>query len=392
MMKLSAVLLAVCCSAWLCAVVEAFPPRDLSNFQNNFRCDSKTKIARPDQYSALIRIVQKHDRVQPVGAGHSWNHLFFCPELTDDSVGITMTTLPQYVHVNTTEETVLVSAGIKQRRLLDYLAQYGTNDGGPGWTLPAFSWFIDQTMGGAVATDTHGSSLEWGSLSSEKQLLDLWLLLANGTIVHLNDEINPHLMKAARVNVGRLGINLFMRFRIVPQLQVRRTSVKMKPAEFADQVLEAQKQYLETGIAPTSLEEMHYFWFVQTSVVWQSTFERLSPQIGSYDGPGDWPEEFPRPETEGEIKSDSATSWSKPRRLMPDPSLSGFDLFGLGKLLTTNAWERYFSTEVRSIHIPEEAVARNISGGMCDSDARPISLTEETIAAARSPSYAPSPL
>lgn len=36
-----------------------------------------------------------------------------------------------------------------------------------GYTLPAFSWYIDQTVGGAVATATHGSTFKWGSLSSQ---------------------------------------------------------------------------------------------------------------------------------------------------------------------------------------------------------------------------------
>lgn len=36
-----------------------------------------------------------------------------------------------------------------------------------GYTLPAYSWFLDQTIAGAVATATHGSSLVHGSLSSQ---------------------------------------------------------------------------------------------------------------------------------------------------------------------------------------------------------------------------------
>ena len=75
----------------------AHPPRDLSNFQNNFRCDLRTKIARPSSFRQLIHVVKTHKKLQAVGAGHSWNHLFFCPKRTDDSVGLTMTTLPQYV-------------------------------------------------------------------------------------------------------------------------------------------------------------------------------------------------------------------------------------------------------------------------------------------------------
>ena len=39
-----------------------------------------------------------------------------------------------------------------------------------GYTLPAFSWFIDQTIGGAVATATHGSSFLHGSLSNQASL------------------------------------------------------------------------------------------------------------------------------------------------------------------------------------------------------------------------------
>jgi FAD/FMN-containing dehydrogenase len=36
-----------------------------------------------------------------------------------------------------------------------------------GYTLGAFAWYLDQTIGGAVSTATHGSSLIYGSLSSQ---------------------------------------------------------------------------------------------------------------------------------------------------------------------------------------------------------------------------------
>lgn len=36
-----------------------------------------------------------------------------------------------------------------------------------GWTLPAFSWFLDQTIGGAISTATHGSTMKYGSLSAQ---------------------------------------------------------------------------------------------------------------------------------------------------------------------------------------------------------------------------------
>ncbi len=37
-----------------------------------------------------------------------------------------------------------MAAGVPQRLLLDYLAEYTHWKQPAGWTLPAFSWFIDQ--------------------------------------------------------------------------------------------------------------------------------------------------------------------------------------------------------------------------------------------------------
>lgn len=148
--------------------------------------------------------------------------------------------------VDEVEETVTVAAGITQRALLDYLAggvkscfspaharlrcqllpsraelcldttgatalhrprrpaEYKHWRQPSGWTLPAFSWFLDQTIGGAVATGTHGSSMRWASLSS--QLRGLRMVLANGTLLDLTPRSNPHLfMAAGERRVGGAG-------------------------------------------------------------------------------------------------------------------------------------------------------------------------------------------
>ena len=42
---------------------------------------------------------------------------------------------------------------------MDYLASYEGSEG-KSYALPTISWYIDQTLGGAVSTDTHGSSLK----------------------------------------------------------------------------------------------------------------------------------------------------------------------------------------------------------------------------------------
>lgn len=90
------------------------------------------------------------------------------PSAAGTTANIQLTTLrPKRIVVNQTEESVTVDAGVVTVHLLDYLANYVTSDAPAGWTLPAFPWFVYQTIGGAVATGSHGSSLSYNSLSDQ---------------------------------------------------------------------------------------------------------------------------------------------------------------------------------------------------------------------------------
>jgi FAD/FMN-containing dehydrogenase len=123
-------------------------------------------------------------------------------------------------------------------------------------------------MGGAVATGTHGSSMRWGSLSS--QVRGFQMLLANGSLLELNDPAeNLHLWRAASVSVGRLGILTRLTMRIVPQQAVRRSLAEMDFAKFAQQVRAVGQEYAAakaTGDvdgqkrALSQLDETQAFW------------------------------------------------------------------------------------------------------------------------------------
>eukprot|EP00884_Botryococcus_braunii_P005943 jgi/Botrbrau1/1534/Bobra.0107s0022.1 len=139
-------------------------------------------------------ILQDFEKVKGVGVGHSWWQQQFCAGTNDTAIQIVTTEIAevldmniqpsaefgdfaQYpvanpptnypVKINEDKMTVTVQSGVILRVLLDYLAIYKSTKSPTGYTLPAFSWYIDQTVGGAVATATHGSTLKWGSLSSQ---------------------------------------------------------------------------------------------------------------------------------------------------------------------------------------------------------------------------------
>ena len=100
------------------------------------------------------------------------------------------------------------------RTMLEYVAE-------EGYALKSVPWFIDQTVGGALATCSHGSSLAFGSLSS--QLVSLRTMLHNGTMETISERTHGRdVMDAFRCHVNQLGITLTATFEIFKQDEVHR--------------------------------------------------------------------------------------------------------------------------------------------------------------------------
>ena len=104
--------------------------------------------------------------------------------------------------------------------------------------MAAFPWFIDQTVGGAAATATHGSSLRHGSLSS--QVVAVSVVLANGTVAEFRESVTPkHVFDAARASLGRLGATVRVTLKMKKNHPVRKTSRRTSPEAFASSVAKA---------------------------------------------------------------------------------------------------------------------------------------------------------
>ena len=205
----------------------------LSNFQGLARCRYDQRVAFPRTEEELKRILLKRD-VEVIRAvssdAHSWNEKFWCARTTDEeeeeerNVNIFM----NEVRVVEEEEQsrarvfdkrglkakVTVDAGEKMRTMLEYVAE-------EGYALKSVPWFIDQTVGGALATCSHGSSLAFGSLSS--QLVSLRTMLHNGTVETISERTHGRdVMDAFRCHVNQLGITLAATFEIFKQDEVHR--------------------------------------------------------------------------------------------------------------------------------------------------------------------------
>ncbi|CAL8469269.1 g8810 [Coccomyxa elongata] len=187
------------------------------------------------------------------------------------------------IHVDEDAQTVTVDGGVQTRVLLDYLATHITAKGPMGWTLPSFSWYIDQTVAGAVATATHGSSMKYGSISG--QVLELEVALANGTLATFAPASNPHLFAAVQVSVGRLGIITQVKLPIKAQKAVKRSLDTMSMDVFTQQLVQVEQNYMaalqsgdEAAVfkALEPVEAVQAFVFPVSGDLWKVSYELVA--------------------------------------------------------------------------------------------------------------------
>ncbi|GMH42611.1 hypothetical protein BSKO_10530 [Bryopsis sp. KO-2023] len=323
--------LPVACLAALIVAAVAPPPEDLSNFQNEFVCDSHVRLVRPETVEDIQSAVRKHASVIPVGEGHSWNKGFFCASLTGEAeesdvkkvkaktgkkgkkknaskkkgkeskegeeedvpstgrrllqkmkkdaptaANIAMNAIrPLKIEVDESGKApfIWVDSGVMVWDLLRYLGNYVTKKAPAGYTLLAPPWFVFQTIGGAVATGTHGSNLKYNSLSS--QVLAFRVVLANGTLAEISEETHPFEMKAMRVSVGKLGIITALKMQIMVEVPVKRSLRRgLTPIDLLFMLREAQEMYIKNRSLPEWMVESQIFWLVQIHEFMVYSFHR----------------------------------------------------------------------------------------------------------------------
>ena len=111
-----------------------------------------------------------------------------------------MVNLDEYsrvLKVDTEKKTMLVEGGIRLAKLNEEAAKHGL-------TLANLGSIDIQSIVGAIATGTHGSSLKHGLLS--ENVRSLRIVLSNGRAVRCSDEQNQDLFKAGLLSLGALGI------------------------------------------------------------------------------------------------------------------------------------------------------------------------------------------
>jgi FAD-linked oxidoreductase len=189
---------------------------------------------RPHSLEALVSLLKETDgKIRAVGAGHSFSALV----PTND----TLLSMARFRGISNIDfETKEVTAGAGTR-----LAALGDELWGNKLGIINMPDINTQTLGGAIATSTHGTGQEFGSLSSF--VTGLSLVTASGEVMRCSAIENKDVFDAARCNIGSLGIitDITMQMRDAYYLKERSEMLPIDEAFNKMEVLRREKRHFE---------------------------------------------------------------------------------------------------------------------------------------------------
>lgn len=177
-----------------------------------------------------------HEKMRAAGTLHSMNDL--CA-----TSGLQIHTDKLKAILEQIGDRIKVQSGIKIWDLQDQLRKMGL-------TLPNQGYIREQSIAGAAATASHGSSLATGTISSffeEIELVD-----ASGNLRALSPQRDKHLFSAAVVSLGCLGVIYSMTLRCIPDSYLHLIKAKSQLSQILEQLTNLLKDndYFQFMLSP----------------------------------------------------------------------------------------------------------------------------------------------
>jgi L-gulono-1,4-lactone dehydrogenase len=170
------------------------------------------RIARPrsrdELAEAIAAAAAAGEKVRVAGSGHSFTEA----ALTEGTL-VGVEALRGVLDADPGSGLVRVGGGTVLGELNEELARLGL-------AMENLGDIDRQTIAGAISTGTHGTGARLRNISAQVEGLEL--VLADGTVRHLNAATDPELLRAARVGVGALGAIAAVTLRCVPAFDLLR--------------------------------------------------------------------------------------------------------------------------------------------------------------------------
>src|SRR5690349_9438084 len=162
-----------------------------SNWSGSVRAQPQ-HVASPRTEAELASLVSRASKVRVVGAGHS-----FMPLCETEGTLLSLAELEGEVRFSADRTRVWAPAGWSLARLTAALWEEGVSLINQGDVNP-------QALAGAIATGTHGTGINLGSLSTAAR--GFRLMFADGSLVTCSANERADLFEAQRLSLGLLGV------------------------------------------------------------------------------------------------------------------------------------------------------------------------------------------
>ncbi len=182
-------------------------PVPRTNWSKNFRF-STDKVYAPTTRDEVQSIVRANARLKGVGSRHSFNGA------ADSKYAQISMRSVKSIEIDPRARTVTVGAGIAYGELAPALDR-------AGFALHNLASLPHISVGGTIATATHGSGVGNQNLSTQVRALEF--IRADGSVLHLTRDRDGDTFKTAVVHIGALGIVTAVTIDIVPRFDVAQT-------------------------------------------------------------------------------------------------------------------------------------------------------------------------
>ena len=203
-------------SLTVAARIGAFVDVSLCNWAGN-QTYSAARVHRPDSVEALREIVRRSGKIRALGTRHSFNDI-----ADTDGELISTERLNRVLGIDAAKTTVRVEAGARYGELAQVLHRQG-------WALHNLASLPHISVGGAIATATHGSGMRLGNLATA--VMGFELVNAQGEIEEFSQEKDREALDGMVVHLGAMGILTAVELRMEPEFAVRQSVFENLPRE-----------------------------------------------------------------------------------------------------------------------------------------------------------------
>ncbi|WP_422059740.1 D-arabinono-1,4-lactone oxidase [Sphingopyxis sp.] len=196
------------------------------------------EVTRPQSEDELAALIRGARKVRATGAGHS-----FMPLCQSDELILGLDRIGDAIRISPDRKTARIPAGWSIKRLTAALWHEGLALANQGDVNP-------QSLAGAMATGTHGTGVDLGSLATMAR--GFRLIGADGEARWCDAATDPDLYQAQRLSLGMFGIATEIEVAVVPAFHLAERIEKRRWEEIRESydALAGQHRHIEFWFFP----------------------------------------------------------------------------------------------------------------------------------------------